>query len=61
MFRLMKNWRTIGLAAALFASVANNAFAGDSNPALPAGIDVASISSLARSVLVESIPERIES
>src|SRR5690349_2768510 len=36
-------------------------FAAASDPALPAGIDVAAISALARSVLVESLPERVES
>jgi len=61
MFRLMANWRTICLATALLSAGVDDAFAGDSNPALPAGLDVASISSLARSVLVESIPESIQS
>jgi hypothetical protein len=44
------------LAAALLAG--DRSFASD--PKLPAGLDVASINAMARSVVVESIPERIE-
>jgi len=49
---------TLTFAVATAFAAAEPSFASD--PVLPAGLDVASINALARSVVVESLPERIE-